>query len=182
MAEIGRLGEDLDVEERRRRLQRDLGQLLEPVQAAGGMDVAQRDREDQAAGPGRQPTRPTCPALRGPAADDVVAVVDRLEQGLQMGLGPRLLGRRHQDEREVGAGQADGQGGVEPSAGDRHDPGLDRAVHRAQRLDQRCDDGLGAVGGQVGEQDDADPGVGQRVAAKVATVGVVEFLGHFSSM
>jgi hypothetical protein len=111
----------------------------------------------------------------------MVAVVDGRQQRLQMGLGPRFLSRRDQDEGEMGAGQALGQRGVEPPAIDRDDPGLHRAVHRVQVINQRGDDGLGAVGRQVGEQDDADAGVGQRVALEVAGEGVVEFLFHSSS-
>jgi hypothetical protein len=50
VAEEGRLGEDLEVQERRRRLEGDRGQLVEPVQAARGVDIPQWDGEHQALG------------------------------------------------------------------------------------------------------------------------------------
>jgi hypothetical protein len=109
----------------------------------------------------------------------VIAFVDGLQQRRQMGLGPRLLGGRDQDQREMGAGQAALDGAADAVPLDRHDTDLHRPTHRHQVVGQRRDDRPGAVGGQVGEQDDADAGVGQRFAL----VGVVEFLagGHSCS-
>jgi hypothetical protein len=113
----------------------------------------------------------------------VIAVVDGLQQRLQMLRGPRLLGRRDQDEREVGAAQADDERLVEPTTRGPDDASLHRPAHRGDMCDQGRDDGLGAVGRQVAEQDDADAGVGQRVALEVAEEGIVEFLarGHSGS-
>ncbi len=97
--------------------------------------------------------------------------------------GPRLLGRRHEDEREMGIAQAEGQRPAEPAARGPDDAGLDRPAHRGHIRGQGRDDGLGAVERQVGEQDDSDAGVGQRVALEVAEEGIVVFLarGHSGS-
>jgi hypothetical protein len=181
--EEGRLGEDFQVQQRRRRLEGDGRQLLEPVQAAGGMDVAQRDREHQPPGDRRHPSPATFPAPDGPTANDVIAMVDGLQERHRVIRGPRLLGRRDQDEREMGALQAAGQRDGDAFLRDGHDPGLRRPAHRAQVVDQRSDVGLGAVDGSLGQGDDANTGVGQRLAPEVLEEGIVEFLarGHSGS-
>lgn len=148
------------------------------MQPAGGMDVAHRHGEDQPPGPRGQPARAIAPAVGGPSADGVVAVVDGLEQRLEVGRGPRLLGGRDQHQREPGPREADRQCGVEPPVVDRDDAGLYLAVARRREFDQRGDDRLGAIGRQVGKQDDADAGARQRIAPGVAGERVVVFLGH----
>jgi hypothetical protein len=72
---------------------------------------------------------------------------------------------------------------VEPLVLDREDAGFHGPIHRGETIGQRRNDRLGAVGRQLGEQDDADAGVGQRIALKVTEEGVVEFLagGHSCS-
>ncbi len=142
-----------------------------------------RDREDQ---PPREPAEPrpepreqTHPA----AADHVVAMVDRLEQGLEMVAGPRLEGRSHEDERRFGALQR----------------GLERPVPAARVGLHRLDGRPAAPGEQVAqgvggspvaaellvarEHDHQNRGVGQRVAVEVS-VERVEFVmrrGHSAS-
>ena len=49
VAEKGRLGQDLDVEERRRRLKRDGRQLLEPMEPARRVDVVAAGRRRSSA-------------------------------------------------------------------------------------------------------------------------------------
>jgi hypothetical protein len=184
VAEEGRLGKDLEVHERRRRLKGNRRQLLEPVQVAGRVDVAQGDGEDQSPGQRSQPSFVRVPASDWPAPHDVIAMIDGLQERLQMSLGPRLLGRRDQNKRKPSASQTLAQRLGEPLVVDRDDPGFDRAIHRGQLIGHRRDDGLGVVDRQVGEEDDANTGVGQRIALKVAEEGIVEFLacGHSCSM
>jgi hypothetical protein len=105
-------------------------------------------------------------------------MIDGLQERLQVGLGPRLVGGRDQDQGEMGAVQADGQGVVETLILGSAYTCLHRPVHRDQMIDEGRDDRRGAVERQVGEQDDADAGVGQRVALEVAEEGVVEFLAR----
>jgi hypothetical protein len=113
----------------------------------------------------------------------VITLVDGLEERLQVSLGPRLLGRRDEHEGKMSTGQAQGERAVEPLVFDRDDPGLHRAFQRGQMIDQGRDDRLGTVDRQVGEQEDADACIGQRIALKVAVEGVVDFLagGHSCS-
>jgi hypothetical protein len=184
VAEEGGLGEDLEVQERRRRLEGDGGQLVEPVQSAGGVDVSQRDGEDQSPGQRRQPSPELRPAPGRPPAVDMIAGVDGLQEWRQVARGPRLLGRRDQHEGEMGVDQAEGQRASESQLPGADDAGLHHPADRGQVIDDRRDHRLGAVDRQVGQVDDADAGVGQRVALEVAEEGVVGFLArrHSCSM
>jgi hypothetical protein len=78
VAEEGRLGEDLDVEEVGRRLEGDRRQFVEPVQPAGRVDVDDRHGEDET--PRQAGDLPSQSGERADAAaaDNVVAVVERL--------------------------------------------------------------------------------------------------------
>ena len=99
VAEEGRLGKDLEVQEATSRLRAGSPPASRPVQLAGRMDVAQRDGEDQPPGQAAPATAGALSAPTGrPPADDVVAVVDRLPAAAPDGLGPGLLGRRDQHE------------------------------------------------------------------------------------
>ncbi|HZW33020.1 MAG TPA: hypothetical protein VFF52_20055 [Isosphaeraceae bacterium] len=168
-----RLGEDLDIQERGRRLQGDRGQLLAAMEPAGGVDIQQRNAEDQPARQHRQPAPRRLPAAGRPAADDMVAVVDGLQQGFQVSWSPRLPGGRHQDQGKARALQALGERDPQVHPLDRHDAMLDRPPHCRHRIDQRCHDRLGLLGKRVGQQDDADPGVEERLAMEVAQEGIV---------
>jgi hypothetical protein len=110
-------------------LQGDGRKFLEPVQAAGGVGVAQRDGEDQSPGQRRQPSQQAPLALGRPSTDGVIAMIDGLEERLQVGLDPRLLSGRDQDQRETGAGQGALKSALETVPLDRHDTGLDRPTH-----------------------------------------------------
>ncbi len=84
----------------------------------------------------------------------------------------------------MGVGQAEGQRAAETQLPGADDAGLDRPTHCGQVIGDRRDHRLGAVDRQVGQVDDADAGVGQRVALEVAEEGVVGFLArrHSCSM
>jgi hypothetical protein len=173
MAEERRLGEDLDVQERGGRLQGDRQQLLATMEPARGVDVEQRHGEDQPARQHGQPAPACLPTAGRPAADDMVAVVDRLQERFQVRRGPRLFCRRHQHEGEPGALQAARQRDPQVHPVDRHHAMLDHASHRRQPLDQRRHDRFGLFGRPVGQHDDVNPGVGERLAMEVAQVGIV---------
>jgi hypothetical protein len=156
VAEEGRLGEDLDVEEVGRRLERDRRQLVEPVQAAGRVDVEDRHGEDQ---PPRQAGDAAEQAGDQPgaaAADDVVAMVERRQERPEVGVGPRLLGRRDQDDGGRGPVQAHLQGLLLAAARDRDDVHLGRPPAPRQQVAQARGDGLGAGGIAVVEHDRPD--------------------------
>jgi hypothetical protein len=96
--EKGCLCQDLSVEERRPRLERNRRQFLDPMQTARGMDVVQRNGEDQSPeNPGQPANRPAAARFRAPA-HDVVARVDRLEERQQVIRGPGPF--RGRDENE----------------------------------------------------------------------------------
>jgi hypothetical protein len=124
------------------------------------MDVDQRYREDQAVRQTIQPAFPPLPASGRPTADDVVAVVDRLQERLQVRLCPGLSRRGDQDQRMARALQPIGEQASEVRAVDGHDTALDWPPELRQVSDQRCDDGLRVLARQVGQQDDPNPGVG----------------------
>src|SRR5262245_57412391 len=93
-----RLGEDLDVEKRRRRLERDRRQFFETMELARGMDVVERDGEDQQTHQRAEPPSPLVPTSGRATADGMVAVVDGFQKGVQVSRGPGLRGGGHQDE------------------------------------------------------------------------------------
>lgn len=145
------------------------------------MDVEQGHGEDQ---PARQSSEPAHQAGAGPerpTADDVVAVLDRLEQWREVLRGPRLDGGRHQHQRQPGAGQADLQSAIQSAVGGRDDPGLHDPAGLGQVSFERLDNGARLVRGRVGEQDNADARVGQRIALEVAEKRIVGILDHWPS-
>jgi len=183
VAEERRLGQDLDVEELRRRLERDRPELVEPVQPAGGVDVFNRDREDQAPGEAGEPASQPGERTRPASADDMVAAVDRLEQGPEVLGGPRLVGRGHEDERGRGAPER-GLERLAPAVRVGRLRRDGRAAAPGEQVAQRLGGLAGAVGTVVaGEHHDEDRGVGQGVAPEVV-VERVEFVlrrGHSAS-
>ncbi|WP_020465753.1 hypothetical protein [Singulisphaera acidiphila] len=71
-------------------------------------------------------------------ADHVIAGVDRLEQGIEMGGRPTLLGCRHQDERDLCPAQALFQSPVPASSRDRDDHALDGSASFGDQRFQGC--------------------------------------------
>jgi hypothetical protein len=63
-----------------------------------------------------------------------------------------------------------------------HDALLDRPSHRLDVIAQGCDHRLGVGPRQVSEQDDPDPGIGQRITADVAGERVVDGLARGHSL
>ena len=95
-----------------------------------------------------------------------------------MRLGQGLHGGRDQHERESGTLESRGQGAAEVGVHDRDDLRLHLPAHLPEPIGQGRDDRPGTFGRQLGEQDDSNPGVGERLAVEVAEVGVVEVLGR----
>ena len=104
--EEGRLGQDLQVQERRGRLQRDRLQRLQTVKPARRVDIEQRDGEHQAPRHRGEPSLPDLAGTGGTMSHDMVGVVDCLEERFQVRRGPRLLGSGHQHERMPGTLQS----------------------------------------------------------------------------
>jgi hypothetical protein len=77
VAEEGRLGQDLDVEELRDRLERDPRELIEAVEPAGRVNVDDGHGEEDFPGEPARPAPGTLDQRTRAPADGVVALVDR---------------------------------------------------------------------------------------------------------
>jgi len=104
MAEERGLGEDLDVEELRRRLKGHGRQLFKPVEPTGGVDIQHRHREEDLPRESRKPSSDPTWNRSASSSQNHVAMVDCLEQRVEMCLGPAFFGRRDQRERTLRAG------------------------------------------------------------------------------
>jgi hypothetical protein len=142
------------------------------------MDIAQWDGEDQSPRHGREPLFPALSETGRTTSHDMVAMIDRLQERGQVRLAPRLLGGGHQHERKSRTRQPTGQCTAEVHPRDRDDPTLHRPPHRLDLIGQRSDDRLGTLTRQLGEQDDVNPGIGERLALEVAKVRIVDVLGR----
>jgi hypothetical protein len=131
----------------------------------GREDVENRQGEQDPPWEGREPSAPTPSGWRRASADDVVAMVDRLEERVEVGDRPFLEGRRHQDDRLGPAGQALFQRLVPSSGVGPDDEGLGLALSAFQEVEQPPADrvGVGVILGR--HDDDQDVSVGDRVAA-----------------
>ena len=110
------------------------------MEPAGRVDVAYRDREDEPPGDRQEPSPPSFASAGRPASDDVIAVVDRLEERLEVRLGQGLLGGRHQNQRESSTLESRGQGAAEASVHDRNDSRLHLPAHLPEPIGQGRDD------------------------------------------
>jgi len=97
LTEEGGLGQYLDVEKRGDRLERDRLQLLEAMGPDRRMDVAHRDGEYKPPCQALQPAKHSRGQICQTTADDVVALIDRLEQGVEMGVRGGRDRRSHDD-------------------------------------------------------------------------------------
>jgi hypothetical protein len=132
LAEIGGLGQDLDVEERGGRLQRDRRQLVAAMEAARRVHVVHGHGEDQLPGEPAEPSAQPLQQAHPPRADDVVAVIDRLEQGIEVRRGPGRAGRRHQHERHDRPGEPAAYGRAPANRFGHDDDGLHGAPPRRE--------------------------------------------------
>jgi hypothetical protein len=82
--EEGRLGEDLHVDQPRRRLERDGLELLAAMHPQWREDVGDGDREQPSVRNHAKPPRQTAQQGTVPAADDMVAAVNGFEQRIEM--------------------------------------------------------------------------------------------------
>src|SRR5262249_6157972 len=130
LAEERRLGEDLDVDELRDRLERDLRERLEPVEPAGRMDVDDGNREDDPPGDPFGPAPGALGEWNLPPADHVVALVDRREQRVEVRGGPWFTGRGDEDERCRCALETFFECSIKAASGDWDDDAFDGAPAR----------------------------------------------------
>jgi hypothetical protein len=174
LAEVRRLGQDLDVEERGDRLERDRPELLATMEAAGRMDVVDGYGEDQLPGepaePAAKPLQPSDPAC----ADDVVAMIDGFEQRIEVLRGPGRACRRHEDDRHLGPGKSTADGLVPAKLFGRDDDRLHGAPSRGQQLLERGRDGRGRRTVIQGQDDYPNRSSRERIAPEVGLEGIEE--------
>jgi hypothetical protein len=182
VTEERRLGEDLDVHERRTRLERDRAELFGPVNLARGVHVEDRNREHKASDQARQPAAGLYQRFRRSPAEDVVGVVDRFQQSLEMRRGGRLHGgAKINDRLRDGLERTFNQ--VVESRGrriDRDDERLDRSPLVPQPLGARSENAgrrLGG-GGRVGQKDQRHAGALERLAVEMR-LERIEGFGRF---
>ena len=149
-------------------------QLVEPMEPARRMNVAQRDGEDQRrASEPRMPTQLRAARPRT-AADHVVALVDGFQKRFEVGLGPGFLGRGHEHQRQAGSlettFQRTRQGRSRATGTTQLSTGRPKASIRSARGTMHA---FAIFARQVGEQDDPNPGVRQRISLDVLGERVV---------
>lgn len=152
------------------------------MKTARRMNVDDRNPEDPLEPECAQPTPEALARCGGPSPHHVVALVDRLEQRIDMGARPRIRRRRHQRQRQCRA--------FEPLP-DRTPTIIRDLDHAAlglpsgtrDRLDQRIGNGLRPFGSAEREHDHANPRAANRFPFDVCFEGIDVFvgLGHRTS-
>jgi hypothetical protein len=178
VAEVGRLGEQFDVEEGRDRLRDDARERLAAMDAARGVDVEHWHVEGRPPGPTREPAAGPPRHSESAPADGEVAAVDGLEQGVEVGRGPGLNGRRDDDQRQARPVDAPFQRPRPSLPADRLDHGLGRPFSLSQQADESLRDSPGRLRRPLREHHHPRPGPSQRLATqgeRDRVVEVVEF-------
>ncbi len=172
MAEERCLGQNLDIQEPRPRLERDGREFLPPMNLAGGVRVEHRRGEDDPARPCRDPSPGRAQARCRAAAKDMVRPIDRLKERIEMGPGPGLARGRDQDQRLLG-GLKGSPKGITHRGDGQGEPQLDRAPVPSDQVGQ-------GMAGRVLSRVQADKlhhqnaGTRPRIALKVEFKRVVE--------
>jgi hypothetical protein len=168
MAEKSHLGEQLDVQELRARLKRYGRELGEPVELARRMDVGHRHREDRPPEEAGKPAPDRASPADGSAAEDVVAMVDRLEERIEVPRAPGRDGVRDQHERSRRPQESPLHrlGEAAFIHHNHHDLGAPAASQ--QQIADRASHERGSNRIAVRDHDDADGRIVQGVALKVS--------------
>jgi hypothetical protein len=179
LAEEGGLGQDLNVEEGRGRLQGDRLQLLAAMEPGRRVDVLDRHGEDPLPG---EPSEPAPEPTERPLlarADDVVAMIDRRQQGIEMGGSPRRARARDQDQGGVRPRHSQPQRVAPAVLGrDRDDDALHGASPPRKELLQGPRHRFGRLPAVLREDDDPHRGIGQGVALEVDLEGIGKLDGR----
>ncbi|MGO9601084.1 MAG: hypothetical protein ACLP7Q_24150 [Isosphaeraceae bacterium] len=167
MPQEGGLGQHLDVLERRPGLHRDGRELLGPVKLAGRVHIEYGNRENQASRQAAGPPQETRNDSDGPLAQDMVAGVDRLDQGEKVLRPVAPGGRRDEYKRKSHLIQGCRHRLVQarPAGIDDDCPKLKRSVLSSEPVDQRRNDiGCRSIR-RVGDDDDPGSSLWKRLAA-----------------
>jgi hypothetical protein len=178
VSEERRLRQDFGVEERGARLKRDGQQLLQPMEPARRVDVVQRNGEDHSPHQSGQPACRGGTARRGAPADGVVALVDGLQQRIQVTCGPGFDRSCQQHQRQASVLKTAAKRVCKAAFVDHDDSLLDRPPELGDPFGQWGDDGFGSLMRQAGKKDDMDARGGKGVALEVGRKRVVKFLAR----
>jgi len=170
MPQEGGFGQDLQIDDRRPRLKWDGRQLLGPMEPAGRIQVQDGDGENQPPPEGSNPSSGGLDAAHPPPANGVVAVINRLQEGIEMLVGPGLGSGRQQDQRERCPGDRGGNSMAQigSSAVNRNHPQFAVTGGGAKTLENPSGNGRCAFFGERAEDDHQDPCAGERLAMKMA--------------
>lgn len=161
----GRLGQYLHIQERRRRLGRDRGELREAMQAARGVDVDGRHGEQEPPAQGRDLPSEASDNPDASAAEDVVGSLDGLQQGVEMARRPGFLGRGDEHQGHRRAGHPPGQGLAAP-LGRLDDDELALPAALSEKVGDPLGDAPGRRGVSTRDRHDPNARRGQRVAPR----------------
>jgi hypothetical protein len=147
------------------------------MEPARRMNIPQGDSKNQAPHQRARESGPVCLVAVLPASDHMIALVDRFQKRREMLGGPRFFRGRHEYKWQARALQAPFHSTAEAVASDRHDRALDGSSRVRDQIRQGRDDGVGVFRGRVGQQDDPDAGVRQRITPEVIGEGIVAGFG-----
>jgi hypothetical protein len=173
LAQERRLGEELDVRERRARLQRDGRKRFTTMEPARRMNIRHGNSENQLRNAILDPAPNPPEAGFRTITDDVVGLVDRLQERIQMRAGPafRRGGHEHNGKRAVTQTFLD-----RSSPTDRlvHHDVVREAVSCAQQRDELLADLIGPSEVTAREHNHVDTRPGEGRAMEVSLIGIVQ--------
>ena len=174
VAEKGRLGEHLDIEEIRAGLERHFPKPLRALEPAGGVDVDRRRREHPAPRRAREEAPRARPPGRRSASQHVIASIDRLQQRIEMTGGPALPSPRDQRQRTSHARERplERRGSVVA----HHDDQFRFAPALREQRANRPSHGLRALPAVAGEHNDRDRRARNRLTLHVRFKRVEELI------
>jgi hypothetical protein len=144
------------------------------MKAAGGVDIVDRHGEDQLPREAAEPASEPAQGVFAPRADDVVAVIDGREQGVEVRGGPRCARRGDEDERCAGPGEPAVERTIPAALGTGDDDAIDRVAPLGQERFERVEYLPGGVVRGSGQHDHSDGSGRQRIAPEVSLERIEE--------
>ncbi len=140
------------------------------------MDIADRHGEDQLPGEPAEPAEQAGKQPHSTRANDVVAVIDRREQGIKMLGGPGCPCACREDEGRDGPLEPAPQRLAAAMFVAGHDHCLDRAAALGDQCFERTSHRRGRIVDALGKNHDPDAGGRKRIAPEVGLEGVGELV------
>ncbi len=175
MTEERGLGQELDVGELGPGLKGNLDERGPTMEPAGRVNVGDRHREEELPRKPSQPAHQASHQGQSSAPEDMVAMVDRLQERVEMAVGPRRRRRRDQDESMLGLdAERVGVRKTEPLVG-QDDLGVGLSASGPEQLDQTRRDRVGPRRRVDRDDTDMDALLRAWLASEVGLVGVDKF-------